>query len=390
MFLMLTSGGEPLQLTNDQGVKYVNSFSPDGREVFYVRSLGRDEVWAVPTLGGAPRRVVSNARGVLPSPDGAFIYYVKLGAGVFRASKSGLNEELVYQPEGTGLLFGPVLLFPGGNDLLAVGVSHSYEEFRFYRINVTSHKAVDLGEVSGNGDFVWAEPGNSVLFSRTVSGITNIWKYGLNDRSLTQTTFGTGPDYSPMPDPGGKGTYYVNGQSSGSLTAYHVQSKESKDIVSEEAAHMPHISPDGKRVIYTTFGAGKSFAPELHELWVADMDGGNKVKIATAENMGFGVWAPDSFHLSFCEEGTATGGGAKAYIVGADGTGLRQLPRTAATFIWDFAWSPDQKTIYVTGQDSPGSMPVQNNAAKGVRQNATILGTSHGPRPRRPPAVQSQ
>src|ERR1022692_3762920 len=27
---------------------------------------------------------------------------------------------------------------------------------------------------------------------------------------------------------------------------------------------------------------------------------------------------------------------------------------------------------------------------KGVRQNATILGTSHGPRPRRPPAVQSQ
>ena len=26
---------------------------------------------------------------------------------------------------------------------------------------------------------------------------------------------------------------------------------------------------------------------------------------------------------------------------------------------------------------------------KGVRQNATILGTSHGPRPRRPPAVQS-
>ena len=27
---------------------------------------------------------------------------------------------------------------------------------------------------------------------------------------------------------------------------------------------------------------------------------------------------------------------------------------------------------------------------KGVRQNATILGTCHGPRPRRPPAVQSQ
>ena len=31
-------------------------FSPDGKEIYYVRSLGRDEVWAVPTLGGSPRR----------------------------------------------------------------------------------------------------------------------------------------------------------------------------------------------------------------------------------------------------------------------------------------------------------------------------------------------
>jgi len=353
VFLILTSGGEPLQLTNDQGEKYVNTFSPDGREVFYTRSLGRDEVWAVPTLGGAPRHVVSDANWVLPSLDGAFIYYPKQGAGIFRASKSGLNEELVYQLEGTGLLFVPILLFPGGNDLLAGAILNDYApEFRvrLYRINVTSHKAVDLGEVSGRGDFVWAEPGNSVLFSRAVNGITNIWKYSLNDRSLAQTTFGTGPDFSPMPDPGGKGIYYVNGRSSGSLTAYHVQSKESKDIVSEDAT-MPHISPDGKRVIYTTFAAGKR-----HELWLADVDGGNKVKIATAENMGGGVWAPDNFHLSFHEEGAATGGGAKAYIVGADGSGLRQLPRTPNA-IWSLVWSPDQKTIYVTGQDSQSSMP---------------------------------
>ena len=60
-------------------------------------------------------------------------------------------------------------------------------------------------------DVAWAEPGNAVLFSRTLNGLTNIWKYSLRDRSLTQVTFGTGPDYSPMPDPVGKGIYYVNG-----------------------------------------------------------------------------------------------------------------------------------------------------------------------------------
>ena len=59
VFLMLTSGGEPLQLTKDEGDKWVSTFSADGKEVYYERLFGRDEVWAVPALGGSPRRVAS-------------------------------------------------------------------------------------------------------------------------------------------------------------------------------------------------------------------------------------------------------------------------------------------------------------------------------------------
>ena len=69
---------------------------------------------------------------MVPSPDGAFIYYAKSdSAGIFRAGKSGLNEELVYNPEGTGLFFIPLLLFPGGNDLLAAGVRAGLAECPF-------------------------------------------------------------------------------------------------------------------------------------------------------------------------------------------------------------------------------------------------------------------
>ena len=350
MFVMLTFGGEPLQLTNDQGDKFVKTFSPDGKEVFYGRFLGRDEIWAVPTLGGASRRVVFGT-WVVPSPDGASIFYVKLGnSGIFRAGKSGLNEELVYNFEGTGLYFAPLLLFPGGNDLLAAAVPLDFgPKFHFYRINVTSHEAVDLGEVSGNWpDVVWAEPGKTILFSRAVNGLTNIWNYNLKDRSLTQITFGTGPDYSPMPEPEGKGIYYVNGKSSGSLTAYHVHSKESTDMASEDATQ-PAISRDGKRVMYITLPAR-----DRNELWVSDIDGGNKVKIARGESLGTGSWAPDNFHLSFSESGASAG--AKAYIVGADGSGLRQLPRTVDIF-WNSVWSPDQKSLYVTGLEKGSSIP---------------------------------
>jgi hypothetical protein len=179
VFLMLTSGGEPLQLTNDEGDKYVDGFSLDGKEIYYGRSFGLDEVWAVPTLGGSPRRMMS-ASYVLPSPDGAFFYMKSGNGGIFRVRKLGLNEELVYKPEGTGLHFLSLLLFPGGNDLLAVAGRPHSQSGRIFKINLASHDAIDFGEVSGDFHIAWAEPGNSVLFSRSVNGLTNIWKYSGN------------------------------------------------------------------------------------------------------------------------------------------------------------------------------------------------------------------
>jgi Tol biopolymer transport system component len=345
VFLMLTSGGEPLLLTSDEGDKSVNNFSPDGREVYYKRLMGRNEIWAVPTLGGSPRRVATAAY-MVPSTDGASIFYAKSDEpGIFRAERSGLNEELVYNPPSTAWSFIPVLLFPGGSDVLAAGVRMESPKTRLLKINVTSQAVVDLGEIPvnaddpGNLDIAWDEPGNSILLSCPVHGLTNIWRYRFEDRSLAQITFGAGPDFSPMPDPGGRGIYYVNGKSSGFLTAYRVQSKTSMDIVSD--ASQPVVSPDGKRVLYITLPA-----PRKSELWVSDIDGGNKVKIATGEQLVTGLWAPDSFHLAFFDTGASAGD--KFYLVGADGSDLHQLPPLPGMPIASMVWGRDQKSVYAS------------------------------------------
>jgi serine/threonine protein kinase/Tol biopolymer transport system component len=348
VFVMLTSGGEPLQLTHDEGEKLVDSFSADGTEIYYQRFSGKDEVWAVPTLGGTPRRVASGG-GLVPSPDGNSLFYVKPETdAVFRADKSGLNEETIYTFDKPRLVPLSILPFPGGNDLLVTSKAHPSgdQQIHLHKVSVANRSEVDLGTVSTMNptpwlDIVWEEPGKTVLLSRIINGLTNLWRYSLTDRSLTQVTFGPGPDYSPMPDPAGRGIYYVNGRSFGYLTAYHVRTRQSVDIVSEDVSGAV-ISPDGKRVMYI-----KSLGGNQGELWVSDLGGGNRIRLASS---GSGTlwacdWSPDSSQLAF--EIDDSTGHSKGYVVEADGRGLRQIEQGG----WNIAtiiWSDDGKSLYIS------------------------------------------
>ena len=348
VFVMLTSGAEPLQLTHDEGDKLVNSFAPDGTEIYYTRELGRDEEWAVPTLGGTPRRVASG-RSLAPSPDGNTLFYLKSDSHtIFRAGKSGLGEEVVFSFTNPPLTPGTVLPYPDGNNLLVLAWARvSDQEGHFYKVIVPHQSAVALGILFGRpADLVWAEPGKSVLLSRTVNGLTNLWKYGLDDHALTQITSGAGPDSCPMMAPGTTGIYYVNGKTSGFLTAYHVRSKESVDIVSEDASQ-PSVSPDGKRLMYVKLLGG-----DQGELWVSEIDGANKVKLSAAGNLSTGGWSPDSLQVAFMDY---TGGEYKGYLVGADGRDLRQIEGTEAAY-GSMTWSADGKTVYLTANEE-GSKP---------------------------------
>jgi serine/threonine protein kinase/Tol biopolymer transport system component len=347
VFVMLTSGGEPLQLTKDEGGKFVDSFSPDGTEIYYGRSTVGFEIWAVPTLGGNPRRAVTGFN-MAPSPDGAFIYFLRAGKrGVLRADKSGMGEEEVYSFDAKALPARRILPFPGGNHLLVLNgkvVTLSDDQFHAYDVDLSKKTADDLGEVSANLlDAGWGELGKSLLVSRTVNGLSNLWEYDLKSKTMTQITSGTGPDLSPMRDPGGKGIYFVNGKSSGALTAYNLHSKQSTDIAAENATQ-PVVSWDGKRISYVTTPSN-----DRSEVWTANVDGSNKVKIATSKSIATGDWAPDNFHLYFMQEEPN-----RIFIAGADGSGVHEIPWNGGV-TQNVIPSPDQKYIYVNSFDQAAS-----------------------------------
>ena len=350
VFIMLISGGEPLQLTNNSGDKVVKSFSADGTEIYYRTQTGTNDVWVVPTLGGNPQRL-SLGYQMATSPDGRWLYYVKAGstASIFRADKSGLGEQEIYRFDAPALRPARILPFPTEDHLLVFlsNPQSNMQHFSVYDVNPQTRAAADLGELSANPlDAVWAEPGQTVLLSRTVNGLTNIWKYSLKDKSLAQVTFGPGPDFSPMSEPGGKGIYFVNGKSSGLLTAYNTRTKESTNIV--EDATQPAISRNGKRLMYATVPD-----QERAELWVSNIDGSQKLRVATTTSgsLGTGAWAPDNLHLTFMEE--ASGKPDKPYIVAADGGQPRELAGTGVV-IQNILWSADQKAVYLNGLGASG------------------------------------
>jgi Tol biopolymer transport system component/predicted Ser/Thr protein kinase len=344
VFVMLASGGEALQLTNDESDKFVTNFSSDGTEIYYRRVFGKVESWSVPTLGGNSKRVVAGY-GVAPSTAGNSIFYMKQnGKSIFRADRSGMGEEQVFTLNSNSWGVARVMPFPDGKHLLALtgnGIS-LVDSVQGYVVDLEKKSAEEFGQLEASPDEVaWQEPGKSIVFSRTLNGLTNIWKMDLADKSLAQVTFGPGPDHSPMPGPPGKGLYIVNGKSTGYLTAYNTRTKQSVDIAGENATQ-PVLSRNGKRLMYIT-----SPSRDRNELWVADVDGGNKTRLTQGFSLSTGFWSPDDSRLAFIAE--EPGKELKLYLASPDGSGMQTLKWITAVTVQAVEWSADQKTVFING-----------------------------------------
>ncbi|MGC1451459.1 MAG: protein kinase [Candidatus Sulfotelmatobacter sp.] len=347
VFVMLSTGGDPLQLTNDSVDKYVDSFSPDGTQIYFSLDFSQEEIRSVPTLGGAST-IAAAGFGLALSPDGNTLYYVKSRRenAVFRKPKTGLAEDMLFRaPEGSTPV--EILPFPDGTDLLILTGNDTVQgstSLTLYRLNVNTHASQKIGELAGSPTgLAWNDPGKTFLCSRTVNDVTNIWEYRVPDGNLRQVTSGAGPDLSPMPAPNATGIYFVNGRRSGFLTVYHPRTKQSFDLTNEEATQ-PALSWDGRHVMYITLSGNA----QQGDLWVSDIDGNNRVKITSGTELVTVTFTSDDSKLVFA---AVEGGKTKIYIVKLDGTGLRQVPWSGASGGYGSA-SVDPNYFYLGGQES--------------------------------------
>ena len=343
IFVMLTSGGEPLQLTKDEGNKAVVNFSSDGTEIYFGLTLGNPEIWAIPTLGGTPKRVVTGAT-VTPSADGEFLFFVKPDGHIVRAAKSGSSEDLIYTfPLSDSFAVHLIHLnaYPDGKGLLVISIGKSHMT-SFQRLDLTTRNIESLGELSyTSARSSWASPGKSVYVSHTDNGIDNLWEFTFVDHSLKQVTFGPGPDRDPMSDPSGKVIYFINGKTTGALTLYRVSSRKFSDVVTEDATQ-PDFSNDGRHLAYISL-------PEQNksELWIADLDGNNRLKLASGgPKLETLAWSNDATKYLFSEND-------QLFVIDTDGAHLHKLP-WLGNFVGFATWEPGDQSIVLGGLDKNG------------------------------------
>jgi serine/threonine protein kinase len=353
VFVMLTSGGEPLQLTSDEGNKLVTNFSTDGTKIYYERDMGHDETFAVPTLGGKPEFII-NGISVSPSSDGKYLYYYKSNKRnvIYRSERNGLNEETVCELA-DNLAVTTILPFTDSKRILFKVWQVSKNDIHIFVANITDRSFKDLGAVDGTpGDFTWYKTDHSILMRREVNGLDNIWKYDLDNQSLTQVTFGPGPDLNPMPDRSATRIYYVNGKGSGAILRYEVKTGGSSRI-KDELGLQPIISPDAKLFMYTTQRANSQT-----ELWVAPTDGTSSgVKITESRVLGTGDWSTDSSRIAFMNGNTG-------FVSTKDGRNVRPI-KTFDSQITNIVWSPDESTLFISVRSAKGNSIWKVNSVNG-------------------------
>jgi serine/threonine protein kinase/Tol biopolymer transport system component len=345
VFVMLTSGGEPLQLTRDDGNKRVRGFSSDGTEIYFAQTMGEYEIWSIPTLGGNPKHLASG-ESVVSSPDGQFLFIEKIDGQIVRIAKGGTGEEPIYPLPSHAIL----RVYPDGQHLLVGAISSN--ALRLERLDVAAKKLDKIGDVpDGVSTANWAVPGHSVYLSRKVNGIVNIWEYSLDDHSSKQITTGTGPDFSPMADPSGKGLYFISGKSAGTLTLYRFASRQFTDLIHEDASQ-PIFSDDSRLIAYVT-------TPEAdkNDLWVVDLATNKPTKLASAsgpylETLGFSGDGKKHLYAEYLGDNTFDGH-VSLFLIDTDGTHQQQL-NWSGEFIGFVIWEPGDQSIILGGIANDG------------------------------------
>ena len=308
--------GESVKRVTDFG--YSPTWSPDGKEIAVSTSQfaypsdrpGFGELWAVDLASGAKRPIWQGGDGVQPS----------------------------WSPHGRRIAFWSLRGQSGQRDIWTVAADGS--QARTGAVAVTDDAPLDFSPA-------WSPDGDLLYFSSARGGTLNLWRVPIDERS--GRVLG---DAEPVTTPSGWMGWASLSRDGKALAYASVEFRSTllrvpfdPDRGETTAAAVPMIrstvpirdhavSPDGKRVAFTTAG--------LEDLFVVGTDGSSFRRLTDDAFRDRGAtWSPDGERLVFYSDRSGT---YQLWSIRPDGSGLRQLTNLAGAANFP-VWSPDGSRI---------------------------------------------
>ena len=181
--------------------------------------------------------------------------------------------------------------------------------------------------------------GRYVVFQSNRSGARNIWRIDANG-NLKQLTEGNYVDANPLCSADGRSVIFVS-QRSGTMSLWKVSIEGGTPVqLTEHAAQLPSISPDGKFISYFYFDERRNNQPKLS---IIPFEGGEAVKTIdlprSVQPLAFG-WLPDGRSVAYLDNSS---GILNVWSQPVDGGAPKQLTNFKSEFVNSFAISRDGK-----------------------------------------------
>jgi Tol biopolymer transport system component len=281
IYVKFLPDGHPEQLTHDSLLKMSPVFSLDGSRIAYTVGVKWD-TWTVPTMGGAPSLMLSNASG-LAWRDRTHVLFSEIRSGrhmgVVTATESRTDEHPIYLPVDEAGMAHRSSLSPDGRWLLVAEMDsvHGWLPCRVLPADGTS-RGVSIGVARSHCTSAgWSPDGRWIYFSSDVGDTFHIWRQHFPDGKPEQVTSGPTEEEGVAFAPDGRSFVTSVGIAEGTVWVH--DSKGNSQISSEGYAEVPSLSSDGTKLFYLArlhgrghFSAG--LPPTNDDLWVVELMSG--------------------------------------------------------------------------------------------------------------------
>jgi len=359
LFVKLVGGETPLRLTADQSHEhFAPAWSPDGRQIAYLRTSATDAgIYMISAVGGPERRLLElrpdRYYGLDWSPDGKHIAFAQRSNAdepysLYLLSVDSLEQQRITFPAGRG---GGELRFafsPDGKSLALIHIGVPPEGGMSIQV-LPSLGGATRSLYSQNewiGDIAWSADSRSLIVTGVRHGIRRLWRLSVDDGSDEALSAAGEDAYYPSVSRQGDRLAFVREQSDSDLwraelLTPHGPGKAPVPVTSSTRIEgAPRYSPDGAKIAYQSARSGEP------EIWVSDPDGGNAIQLTLlrADDPEMPSWSPDGKTIAF------SGGGAYQLISAAGGQ-----PRELSTGFSGFngpSWSRDGRFLYFWKDDA--------------------------------------